>query len=205
MRFRRSLGMGVCALALPLASACGSSSTVKPPAPTTADAGRVDFGGRCSESQNCQSLVCLRFTPNQEDASGICSTLCPTGVECGPRGACLPLSVIDSGACFPTCTGTGGCLGGLPCIWNSAMGTGICQPLPVEFCSEIAAQGPCEACLGSSCCPALTACAEDFDCSQMQASCSGQPACANTLESSANPTAQNLGTSAASACASACQ
>jgi hypothetical protein len=85
------------------------------------------------------------------------------------------------------------------------MSTGICQPLPVAFCSEIAAQGPCEACLGSACCQALTACEEDVACSQLQANCSGQAACANTLEASANRAAQALGACAAGNCATACQ
>jgi hypothetical protein len=198
------MGMGVCALSGLLATACGSSSSVKPDAGSP-EAGIVAFGGLCSESQDCQSRVCLRFTANAEDASGICSALCATGMGCGSTGgACLPVSVVDAGACFPTCSDSTQCSGGLPCIWNPTQDAGICQPLPAAFCSEIAHQGTCEACLGASCCDSLTTCEEDLACSQLQASCSGQPACANTLQMSGNAAAQALGTCAAASCAMAC-
>jgi len=203
MRLRRSMGMGVCALAGVLPLACGSSSTARTPA-MTSDGGGA-FGGSCSASQECQSLVCLRFTANAEGVSGICSTLCPTGAECGSAGACIALSNVDAGACFPVCSGGAQCMGGLPCIWNPTLDAGICQPLPASFCMAIAAQGACEACLGSSCCDPLTACAEDVPCSQLETSCSGKPACANTLQASGNTAAQALGSCAASSCATACQ
>ena len=148
--------------------------------------------------------MCLRFTANAEGASGICSSLCATGAECGSAGACIPVANLDAGACFPECSGAAGC-SGLPCIWNPAVDAGICQPLPVDFCTGIAAQGACEACLGMSCCTAITDCAEDIACSQLEASCSGKPACANMLQASANAAAQALGSCAASSCAAACQ
>ena len=204
MSLRRSLGTGVCALAGLLPLSCGSSSTVKTPA-TTSDGGPSGaFGGSCSESQDCQSLVCLRFTSNAEGASGICSALCSTSAPCAGAGACLPVSNVDAGACFPVCTGGAQCAGGLPCIWSTSLDSGICQPLPAAFCSEIATQGACQKCLGSSCCSPLTACAEDVACSQLKASCSGQPACANTLQSSGNVAARTLGSCVTSSCATEC-
>lgn len=199
------MGMGVCALSGLLATACGSSSSVKPDAGSP-EAGVVAFGALCSESQDCQSLVCLRFTPNLEDASGICSALCPSGSECGSGGGvCLPVAVVDAGACFPVCADSSECGGGLPCVWNSTQDAGICQPLPVALCSEIAKEGICEKCLAASCCDSLTACEEDVACGELQAGCAGQPACANTLQMSQNAAAQALGTCAAASCATACQ
>jgi hypothetical protein len=214
MSFRRFLGAGVvglCAIAGG-SSACGSNSGGSAPDGVGPDGGSsgsgVALGGPCSESQDCQSLVCLRFTANAQGASGICSALCATGsatgAECGGAGACIPIANLDAGACFPECSGASAC-SGLPCIWNPAVDAGICQPLPADFCTGIAAQGPCEACLSASCCTAITACAEDVACSQLQASCSGKPACANMLQASGNAAAQALGTCAASSCAAACQ
>ncbi len=199
---------GFLAIAGLLASACGSSSTVNPSgaAPDGGSSGG-GLGATCSESQECQSQVCLRFTANAEGASGICSAICSTGRSastCGGAGACIPVPDLDAGACFPVCSGAGGC-SGLPCVWNPTLDAGICQPLPTDFCTEIAAQGACEACLGKSCCSPLTACAEDVACSQLESSCSGKPACANMLQASDNAAAQTLGSCVASSCATACQ
>jgi hypothetical protein len=214
MSFRRFLGAGVAGVcAVAGLSACGSSSNGGSQAGGLAPDGGSSggggaFGGPCSESQDCQSLVCLRFTANSEGASGICSSLCATGgatgAACGSAGACIPVSNLDAGACFPECSGASGC-SGLPCIWNPAVDAGICQPLPADFCTGIAAQGACEACLGTSCCAAITGCSEDVACSQLEASCSGKPACANMLQASGNAAAQALGSCAASSCAAACQ
>jgi hypothetical protein len=205
------MGIGVCAIAALLASACGSSSSVQA-AVTSPDGGPGGgssggaFGGQCSESQECASLVCLRFTSNAEGATGICSALCSTGAECGRGGACIPVPSLDGGACFPGCSGAAGCSGGLPCIWSPSLDAGVCQPFPATFCGDIAAQkDACEACLGSSCCSAITACAEDFACGQLESACSGKPACANTLQVSGNAKAQALGSCVTSSCAAACQ
>ncbi len=214
MSFRRFLGAGVAGVcAVAGLSACGSSSNGGSQAGGLAPDGGSSggggaFGGPCSESQDCQSLVCLRFTANAEGASGICSAICAPGgstrVECGGGGACLPVPELDAGACFPACSGAGGC-SGLPCIWNPAVDAGICQPLPADFCTEIAAQGACEACLGKSCCSPLTACAEDVACSQLESACSGMPGCADMLQASDNTAARALGSCVASSCATACQ
>lgn len=205
MSLRRSMGAGVCALAGLLSSACGSSSTSAATSDGGSGAARGAFGVPCSQSQDCQSLVCLRFTSNAEGASGICSALCSTGAQCGSAGACVAVSNVDAGACFPVCSGGAQCGGGLPCIWNPSLDAGICQPLPASFCKEIAAQGVCQQCLGALCCASLTACAEDVACLELESSCSGKPACANTLQASGNSAARALGSCAASSCAPDCQ
>jgi hypothetical protein len=213
MSHLRLLRTGVLAIAGLLASACGSSSTGK--AGLGPDGGSTGSGGglgaTCSQSQECQSQVCLRFTANAEGATGICSAICSTGgsastsgAECGSGGACVPVPDLDAGACFPACSGAGGC-SGIPCIWNPTLDAGICQPLPTEFCTEIATQGACEGCLGTSCCSSLTACAEDVACSQLESACSAKPACANMLQASDNAAARALGSCVASSCATACQ
>jgi hypothetical protein len=115
------------------------------------------------------------------------------------------VSNVDAGACFPVCSGGAQCGGGLPCIWNPSLDAGICQPLPASFCKEIAAQGVCQQCLGALCCASLTACAEDVACLELESSCSGKPACANTLQASGNSAARALGSCAASSCAPDCQ
>jgi hypothetical protein len=200
------MGTGACALAGLLASACGSSSTPATPSDGgSSTTSAAAFGALCSQSQDCQSLVCLRFTSNAQGASGICSALCSTGAQCGSAGTCVAVSNVDAGACFPVCSGGAQCGGGLPCIWDPSVDAGICQPLPGSFCKDIAAQGVCQQCLGALCCSALTACAEDVACSQLELSCAGKPACANALQASGNGAAKAVGSCAASSCAPDCQ
>ncbi len=217
-----------------LASGCGSSSTTTAASTAPGgDGGASDgavgeggvgapnpgtFGALCAESQACTSGVCLRFTSNAQQAAGICSMLCPTtgsagaaddagsgSGACGGAGACVSVAVLDGGACYPTCSAAAECAGGLPCVWNQSLGAGLCQPLPLSFCTEIAALGSCEKCLGASCCGQVTTCAEDVGCSKLEAACPGNSACSSALQASGEVAAQALGSCAATSCAADCQ
>jgi hypothetical protein len=217
------LASGVAGL---LASACGSSATTStavtsPPDGGLSDASSTTFGAPCARSEACSSKVCLLFTANAQQATGICSSFCSPGVStrgadsgpqttpgataCGSAGACIPVAVLDGGACYPTCSAASDCAGGLPCIWNQSLDAGLCQPVPLTFCTEIAPLGSCEKCLGVSCCGQVTACAEDVDCSKLEATCPGNSACASALQASGETAAQALGSCAASSCAADCQ
>jgi hypothetical protein len=206
MKLGRQARVLLGALLAVLATACGSSASTESGV-SARDAGPEGgaLGAPCDSPEACASGVCLLFTANAQGATGICSALCSGGGPCGSAGTCLPVPAVDGGACFAACSASSDCAGGLPCIYDAALDGGLCQPIPTSFCADIEVQGDCEACLGTSCCDQVTACAEDVACSKLESSCSGSTACANTLQASGNAAAQAIGACAASSCAAACQ
>jgi len=204
-----------------IAVGCGSSNAATTSAATaSADAASPDggtaeeagnsptdggIGAACSMSERapCAGGVCLLVG---DAGTGLCSASCSTTAQCGPAGACIPaLSVDGGGYCYRTCTGASGCVEGTPCLWSAAFDAGLCEPISPSLCTDIAPQGACQACLGTKCCGAITACIEDVGCNQLESACAGNPTCANDLEGSNNAAAKALGTCAGSMCATACQ
>jgi hypothetical protein len=182
--------LGAAAATAATSSGCGTSAYVNTDggtgATTTPDAGTPNAGtpdageqlataGQlCSNASTCASHFCLLLSANAQDASGLCSTACRSNADCGEKGLCVPEPVEhdgglgDAGACFPSCSASSDCASGTPCIWQLPFDAGICQPLPTTFCDDIAASGECQQCLGKHCCPAVTACAEDVECSKSE-------------------------------------
>ena len=124
---------------------------------------------------------------------GICSALCSSDAECGSAGACIPVPVLDGGACYPTCSAAADCAGGFRASGirrSTGASASRCRPRSAR---QTRHPGTCQACLGMSCCSQVTACAEDVACSKLESACAGNAACASTLQASGNAAAQASG------------
>jgi len=167
--------------------------------------GAGQTGAICSSPSGCSSNLCLTFVEaNDQNAPGMCSSLCTSPADCGNQGTCIAQTHLGQSVCFRTCSAAADCGQGLPCVWRSQSDSGVCSPIPSSFCSSFATQGGCLACAAASCCNQTKACAEDYACSKLVGICPGNAVCPSTLQASGNAAAQAEAACVTTNCATQC-
>jgi len=158
------------------------------------------LGAVCSSPTTCTSGECAPFTSNTQNVPGFCSLLCSATTSCGSDGTCITVPTTGQNLCFQTCGSASDCAQGLSCIWTESVDAGVCSAVPTATCSDLQAQGGCDACLATNCCNQLLACTEDVACAKIAASCAMSITC---MQTSTNAAAQAISTCAA-ACTTQC-
>jgi hypothetical protein len=161
---------GLVGAALLALTACSSSSKSAGGPPAGA------LGSICSTPTTCSSGECAPFLSNTGNVPGFCSSLCSSATGCGADGTCV-LASSGQSVCFQTCTAGSDCAEGLSCLWTESVDAGVCSALPSATCSDLEAQGGCDACLATNCCNQVIACTEDVTCDKLAITCAMNVTC----------------------------